>query len=280
MQPLAPQPARPPFSWKKGWLHAFAVAGLLVALSMTVFVLTSSRAIQVRILSEVGEAAVWSIPLTLAASYAYQTRRKILGVAMLVLAAILALALARSLMQIKARFADDAPMTAAERERPARDARTPSLCQAALGFSFPDPGPRFAPDPATEGRIQAKDTVGISKTWMWKSSGAGAILAQAFKGMGGTEESFRDFAVNVETGTAAAGHMSPVKKSLHWDGGGELTLTTASLENGVQVYVRCLTRGWEGDRPPLAVCLNTYTGKGDPLRAVRAGLSLAPCGDR
>jgi hypothetical protein len=279
MQPPA-QPTRPPFSWRKGWLHASAVAGLLVLLSLIAFIVTSSRAVQVRIISETTEAAVWSIPLTLAASYAYQTRRKILGGAMLLLAGILALALLRSLLQTAARFAEDAPMTAAERERPARDASQPRLCQTALGFSFPDPGPPYAPDPATEERIQAKDTVGISKTWVWKGSGAGAILVQAFRGTGGTEDSFRDFAVNVETGVAAAGHMSPVKKSLHWDGGGELTLTTASLENGVQVYVRCLTRSREGDRPPLAVCLNTYTGKGDPLRALRAGLSVAPCGDQ
>jgi hypothetical protein len=169
-------------------------------------------------------------------------------------------------------------MTAAERERPARDPRSPRLCQAALGFSFPDPGPPYAPDPAAEEKIQTKDTSGVSKTWMWKGSGAGAIIVQAFKGTGGTEASFRDFAANVETGVTEAGRMSPVDKSLRWDGGGELTLAATSLANGVQVHVRCLSRDREGDRPPLAVCLQTFTRADDPLRAVRAGLSVSACG--
>jgi hypothetical protein len=277
MQPLA-QPARPSFSWRKGWLHVSAIAGLLVALGVIAFALTSSRVVQVRIVSEITESIVWSIPLILAASYAYQTRRKLLVGVLLVLTGILALALLRSVLQTAASFADDAPMTAAERERPARDASQPRLCQAALGFSFPDPGPPYAPDPAAEERIQTKDTAGIWKTWVWKGSGAGAILVQAFKGTGGTEASFRDFATNIETGVTAAGRMSPVDKSLRWDGGGELTLATTSLANGAQVHVRCLSRDREGDRHALAVCLHTYTGKGDPLRTVRAGLSVSACG--
>jgi hypothetical protein len=277
MQPLA-QPARPPFSWRKGWLHVSAVAGLLVALGVIAFALTSSRVVQVRIVSEITESIVWSIPLILAASYAYQTRRKLLVGMLLVLAGILALALLRSLLQT-ASYADNAPLTAGERERPARDAQAPRLCQAALGFSFPDPGPPYAPDPAAEEKLQSKDTPDTIKSWAWKGSGVGVIIVQAFKGTGDTETSFRDFAGNVETGITAAGHMSPPEKSLRWMGdGGELTLTTARLDNRVQVHIRCLSRGREGDRPPLAVCLHTYTGAGDPLRTVRAGLSVSPCG--
>lgn len=282
MQPLV-QAERPSFSWRKGLLHAAAVAAQFVVLGRIALAFVPFQAIQVQILSTLVEWGFWATLLALAASYAWQTRRAILGGFVLLLAVALVLGVLRSI-RTAARSAGEAPLTAAERERPARDASHSRLCQAALGFSFPDPGPPYGPEAAAEAKLAAKlQTTGAPdtiKAWVWKGSGAGAIIVEAFKGTGGTEAGFRQLAATVEAGITRTVRLSPQEKSFRWSSdGGELTFTGTSFDNRVQVHFRCLSRGREGSLPPLAVCLQTYTGKdGDPLRKVRDGLAVTACG--
>jgi hypothetical protein len=82
----------------------------------------------------------------------------------------------------------------------------------------------------------------------------------------------------VKEGFVESGKVSLADERLHWtDGHGEYTVS-ASHVNGVRIRMRCLSRGPAGDRPPLAVCLQTFTGDGEALREVEAGLEVAACG--
>lgn len=280
MQSLA-QPERPLFSWKKGALHAFAAAAVLgVLASIAAAGLTPQASYQFG--RAIARDLLWTFAFAFVASYGFQTRRKVLGWVMLFLTVIVVGADGAILFQTAHRLAaDDGPLTEAEKARPARDARQPRLCQAALGLSFPDPGKAFAPAAALEERLRSQepDPQHVAK-WAWESSETGEhILLRVNRGLGDTEKGFRDFAADFKNGLANTPGVKVAGESLRWtQGRGEYDLT-ANMENGVQLQSRCLARGREGDLPPLTACLQTFTGEGDPLRAVRDGLDVRGCGN-
>jgi hypothetical protein len=277
MQPLA-QSERPLFSWKKGALHAFAAAAALGVLTLIAAAgLTPQASYQFG--RAIARDLLWTFAFAFVATYGFQTRRKVLGWVMLILTVIVVGADGTILFQTAHRLtADNAPLTAAEKARPARDARQPRLCQAALGVSFPDPGKAFAPATALEERLRAQETDPKVAKWVWESSETeNHIILRAMRGLG-TEQGFRDFAADFTGSLAKTPGVKMAGESLHWTGErGEYDLT-ADMENGIHLQSHCLARGRKGDLPPLTACLQTFTGEGDPLRDIRNGLDVRGCG--
>jgi hypothetical protein len=278
MQPVA-FAARPSFSWKKGLLHGLAAVAVFLFVGM-VFASVGAFGDQS---GKIGEAAgrqmVIAFLLAVAASYGFQSGKTLLGLAMTVLVALLLAFQIFLFARIARQHAGASPMTAAEKEHPARETGRPRLCQSALGFSFPDPGGDFAPAPDLEARLQKPGFPANASQWVWTSSGTGErILVQAIKGVGRTEGDFNDFTAGVKNGLTSSGKVSLADERLHWtDGHGEYTVS-GSFTNGVHLQMRCLSRGPEGGHPPLAVCLQTFTAGGEALREVEAGLEVAACG--
>jgi hypothetical protein len=277
MQPVA-MIARPSFSWKKGLLHAVGVLAVFMFLGM-IFAATGAFGNQSE---KIGEAAgrqmVLAFLLAVAASYGFQTEKKALGLGM---AALLMLLLAYQVVlfsRVARNTADSSPMTAAEQENPAREASRPRFCQSTLGFSFPVAGGNFVLSGLEEKSPKAALPPNVSR-WLWTSPVTGQrILVQAIKGIGRTEEDFTDFTRGLKKGLNESGKASLADEHQTWTNGrGEFTIT-GRFTNGVHLRMRCLSRGPAGDRPPLTVCLQTFTGTEDDLQDVGAGLELAPCG--
>jgi hypothetical protein len=278
MQPAA-QFARPSFSWEKGLLHGLAVLVVFLVLGMIFAGAGAFGEESDKVAEAAGRQMALAALLAVAASYGFQTGKALLGLAMTVLVALLLAFQIVLFARIARSQADAGPMKAAEKEHPAREASRPRLCQTALGFSFPDPGEAFAPSPSLEEKLRTQGLPANAGLWMWTSSGTGErILVQAIKGIGWTESSFSSFTAGVKKGLAESGKVSLADERLHWtEGRGEYTVS-GSLANGVHIQMRCLSRGQDGNRPPLAVCLQTFTGDGEALREVGAGLEVAACG--
>jgi hypothetical protein len=174
-------------------------------------------------------------------------------------------------------IADNRPMTAAERELPAREESRPRLCQSALGFSFPDPGGNFGvPD---EPASKPEQPANVSQ-WQWMSLG-GRILVQATKGVGRTEDGFRAFTAELKERLQYGNAMLRNDRLLWTDGRGEFTVSSR-LPNGTDLRIRCVSHGPAGDRPPLTVCLQIINSgmlidDRNDLREVAEGLEAAPC---
>ena len=124
MQPLV-QSERPPFSWIKGALHAFAAAMALVVLnSFAAAGLSPQRSIQLG--RATGTDLLWTFLFAFTASYGFQAGRKKLGWVMLSLTVVLIVADCALLSRTTRRLMDDnRPLTAAERtdEADVRSAR-------------------------------------------------------------------------------------------------------------------------------------------------------------
>jgi hypothetical protein len=279
MQPIAFY-AKRSFSWKKGILHGLAVIVVFMVLGM-IFAATGAFGDDAgKIGEQAGGQMFLASLLAIVASYGFQTEKKGLGAVMLGLVGLLLVYQIVGFIRIARDQADSAPLTAAERQRPAPARSQTRLCHPALGFSFPDPGPSFGVSEALEERSGAADTPANLGQWMWENEDTGErILVQVIKGVGRTESSFRDFAAGLKRGFTKNGRASIETESLQWNAGrGEFNLT-ASAPNGAHVESRCLARGPQGYRPPIAVCVQTIVGTGDPLREIRAGLDVVACAD-
>lgn len=277
MQPIALY-AKRSFSWKKGILHGLAVIVVFMALG-TIFAATGAFGDDAgKVGEQAGGQMVLAFLLAVAASYGFQTEKKGLGTVMLGLVGLLLVRQIFGFIQIARDKADSAPLTVAEKQRPALSGSQSRFCHPALGFSFPDPGPDFAVSEDLEEKLRSADTPANLNRWIWENSDTGErILVQVIKGVGRTESSFRDFTAGLKRGFTKNGRVSIQTESLQWNAvRGEFNLT-ASLANGVYVESRCLSRGPQGYRPPIAVCVQTIAGTGDPLRKIRAGLEVAAC---
>ncbi len=270
--------ARPSFSWKKGLLHSVVVIAVFMLLGMIFAGFGAFGNQSDKIGEAAGEQLLLAFALAFAASYGFQTEKKVLGGLMLVLVTLL-LAFQAHLFyrayRVARNIADSGPMTSSEKEYPAREATRPRICQSSLGFSFPDPGDLSDPASAEDPARKSKPPANISR-WMWMSGG-GRIIVQAIKGMGRTEGDFRTFTTGLKEGFEESGGATTADENLVWtDGRGDFTIS-ANFLNGTHLHMRCLSRGPDGDRSPLTVCLQTFTGAEDGLRKVEAGLEVAPC---
>lgn len=279
MQRIAMVAARPSFSLAKGCLHGVAVIAVFMLVGMA-FAATGAFGDQSDKAAEIaGQQLFVAFLLAIVASYGFQTGKKVLGGVMLGLVALLLSYQVFFFSRVARNVADATPMTAAEKKYPESGEDRPRLCQAALGFSFPNPPGAFGfsdssrLDPAREPRLPAN----VSR-WVWTSPGKGErIVVQAIKGVGRTEDGFRTFTAGLKQGLEENGVASMTGDRLRWmDGRGEFNVSGRST-NGTRLQTRCLSRGPAGSRSPLTVCIQTFTGAESDLQEVEAGLELAPC---
>lgn len=276
MQPVV-MIARPSFSWKKGFLHSVAVCAVFMLVG-GIFAAAGAFGEQI---DSVGEAAGQQLALAFllafVASYGFQTEKRALGQVMLGLVVLLLIYHVYFFVRTTHNIADSRPMTAAERELPAREGSRPRLCQSALGFSFPDPAGNFY-EPAPKPLLPAN----VSQ-WQWMVPRADErIVVQATKGAGRTEDGFRAFTAELKGGFKYRGAMLGEGRVVWTNDRGEFTVSGRSPE-GDDLAIRCVSLGPAGDRPPLTVCLQIFSlgmrvnNKND-LREVAEGLEAVPCG--
>lgn len=266
-----------------GLLHGILSAVVFVALDLAFFgVGTFGGSSAHELVAAVAKVAAWSFVLAVVASFAFQTRRRTFGgLVLFLLAGLFVLqlfVLTRMVHTVHALENAANPLTVEERGRPAPEGSGSRFCQPALAFSFPAPGAKMVPDMALEQKAAQQSNPYLS-FWAWHDPISKTRLSVlAGKGFGNNEASFRAFVAGFKDSLTAdaAGHLGP--EQLHWrDQGGELTISgTDGASNRLEM--RCLSRGFEGEAPPVLVCVQTASQGADSLRQVRTGLSLAPCG--
>jgi hypothetical protein len=262
----------------RGLLHGVMGFAVFLVLAMA-FVGTEPFGGSIGELTEAASKyAIWGFLLALLASYAFQTSRRTLGSLMLfVMVGLFVFQLFALTRIAHARRDDNSPLTQIEREQPSPGAAG-RLCQPALAFSFPAPDRRFAPVAAKEGPGNLGDP--YRTQWDWQDRRTGELLlVQVTKGAGRDEASLRSFAAGFKRSLVQGNpNVQLGPEDLRWtEPSGEFTLSFSRGEE--QMDVRCLSRMAEDETPPILICVQTTVREGiDPLRQVRTGLSLAPCG--
>lgn len=273
------------FHLGRGLLHGILSAVVFVALDVAFFGTGAFSGSSAQGLgAEVGKMAGWAFGLALVASYAFQTRRRALGGLMLFLLTglfVLQLfVLTRRVHTIRALENAASPLTVAERGRPEPGGSSGRFCQPALAFSFPAPGNNMVPDLALEQRIRRHDP--YATFWAWSDPIThNRLTIVAGKGVENKESSFRSFIAGFRESLSADAASQLGPEEIRWrDEGGELNLA-GTVGGSNRLELRCLSRGLEGEAPPVVVCAQTMSSispGADTLRQVRTGLSLAPCG--
>ncbi|HKI04336.1 MAG TPA: hypothetical protein VKK31_20330 [Thermoanaerobaculia bacterium] len=268
---------REDFHLGRGLLHGVLGFAVFTALGMA-FAGTGTFGGSLQKLAEtVGRQGFWALVLSFLASYGFQTSRRTLGSLMLLVVGTLFVFHLYVLTRLAHAQQDaDAPLTAAEKRRPAPAGSGGRVCQPALAFSFPSPGPGFAPAEALERQVRQNDPYLIQ--WIWEDRQTGDRLHfQVAKGAGRNESAFRAFAAGIKREVGANPGVTIGPEELLWTKeSGELEISATAGDR--QIETRCLSRGFEGETPPIVACAQTTAGSADGLRQVRTGLSLAPCG--
>jgi hypothetical protein len=269
----------------RGLLHGILGAVVFVALDVAFFGTGTFSGNSAQGLgTEVGKMAGWAFVLAFVASYAIQTRRRALGGLTLFLVAglfVLQLfVLTRMVHTVHALENAASPLTVVERSRPAPAGSSGRFCQPALAFSFPSPGNNMFPDRALEQKVRQNDP--YATFWSWHDPVANTRLTiVAGKGVENKEASFRSFISGFKETLFAGPASQAGPEEVRWrDEGGELNLA-GTVGDSNRLEIRCLSRGLEGEAPPVVVCAQTMapiSAGADVLRQVRTGLSLAPCG--
>lgn len=144
-----------------------------------------------------------------------------------------------------------------------------------FGFSLPQPGPDFAPDPAAQHQMDSlmSGERGLV-AWVLRSASSGeVVIVQVTKGTRADETTFRAFARGVQR-TAGKGEGTQVlMDSVSWAAGTGEYRYAAHAANGAYVQIRCLphTTGRAG----LIVCITTGSADPQGLDFVRNGLAFA-----
>jgi hypothetical protein len=280
---MAMSTAERDFHIGRGLLHGILGAVVFVALDVAFFGMgTFSGNSAHELGAAMGKVAAWAFVLAVVASFAFQTRRRTFGgLVLFLLAGLFVLqlfVLTRMVHTVHALENAANPLTVEERGRPAPQGGR--FCQSALAFSFPAPGGGMTPDTNLEQKVAAiQQTNPYVTSWGWHDPVNNTHLTVlAGKGFGNDEASFRSFVAGFKDSLTAdaASHLGP--EQLQWrDQGGELTISgTDGASN--RLDMRCLSRGFEGEAPPVLVCVQTASQSGDSLRQLRTGLSLGPCG--
>jgi hypothetical protein len=269
--------ARPSFSLKKGFLHAVAASAVFMLVGM-IFAFTGAFGNQIdRVGEAAGQQLALAFLLAFVASYGFQTEKRALGWIMLGLVVLLLAYHINFFVRITHDIADNRPMTAAERELPAREGSRPRLCQSALGFSFPASDFAVPYEPERKPELPAN----VSQ-WQWMIPGTGKrILVQATQGVGRTEDGFRAFTAALKERLEYNNAMLGNGRVLWTDGRGEFSVSGMG-PNGWDLRIRCVSHGPAGDRPPLTVCLQIINAgmvinDRNDLREVAEGLEAVPC---
>jgi hypothetical protein len=275
---------RAEFSWKRGLLHAVVATALFFALGLIVFLAvvgSHGSDLDRQVGQGVGMLGFWVFLFTFVATYSFQTGKKVLGILMLLLLCAVFAGLLNFLLRLPRAHVEAGPLTAGEKIRPFRVVSTSRWCQPAFGLSFPDPGIDFNADKAVQQQLQlqSEKLPDEMAQWAWRDTRTGQLLIlQTFKGVGGAEGDFRNLVAGIKHGIGRSGNITLSDENLQWmDDHGELTLTATNDQSGVRLQARCTSRGPDGKSPAKAACVVTTTRAGDPLRGVRAGLTLAPC---
>ena len=266
-------------------LHGILGAVVFVALDVAFFGMgTFSGNSAHELGTSMGKVAGWAFVLAVVASFAFQTRRRTFGgLVLFLLAGLFVLqlfVLTRMVHTVHALENAASPLTVEERGRPAAEGGGGRFCQPALAFSFPAPGSNMVPDTALEQRTAAiQQTNPYVTSWSWHDPvGHARVVVLAGKGFGNDEASFRSFIAGFKDSLTANAASQLGPEQLQWrDQGGELTISGTDGAS-TRFDMRCLSRGFEGEAPPVLVCVQTAAQGGDSLRQVRTGLSLAPCG--
>lgn len=263
----------------RGLLHGVLGFAVFMALAMA-FTGTEPFGGSLEKLAEaVARQAFWAFLLALGASYAFQTSRRTLGGLLLLVTVGLFVFQLYALTRIaQAQQNADSPLTLTERSRPGVSSRSSRLCQPALAFSVPMPPPRFIPAADTGGPGSLNDP--YFAQWIWEDPRTKeSLFVQATKTAGRDEASFRTFTGGFKGSLARRNPSIQVgPEDVRWtEQSGEYTTYFTLGEERMEV--RCLSRKAEDEAPPILVCVQTTVRQGaDPLRQVRTGLSLAPCG--
>jgi hypothetical protein len=278
VKPMAMSKPEHDFFLGKALLHGLVAMIVFVALGMAFAGAGAFGGDTEKLAEAAGKQSGWAFLLALVASYGYQTGKRLLGNLMLFLVAVLFVFQLYTFVHVAQSRTDvDAPLTAAEKQRPALAGSGGRLCQPVLALSFPAPGGGFAASEALERQLDPK-LLGVNLAqWVWEDSSTGErLIVQAARGAGRDERTFRAFAAGVKKGIAKNPNASILEEDLRWsEGYGELNLSY--FLGATQLNTRCLGRGPEDEAPSIAACVQTVTSNGKALRQVRTGFSLGPC---
>ncbi len=263
----------------RGLLHGVLGFAVSTALAMSFTGTEPFGGSMEKLAEAAAKQAAWFFLLALLASYAFQTSRRTLGSLLLMVMVGLFVFQLFSLTRIAhARQDEESPLTLTERRPPSPAGRGDRFCQPALAFSFPTPDRRFRPVEDEKGPGNQNDP--FFAQWTWKDPRTQeTLLVRATKVAGRDEASFRTFTDGFR-GSLTRRHPNALvgPEDVRWtEQSGEYT--TYFTQGEERTEVRCLSRMAEGETPPVVVCTETTAVPGtDPLRQVRTGLSLGPCG--
>src|SRR3982751_4916890 len=228
--------AGPSFSWVKGAFHGLGVIAVFMLVGMG-FAATGAFGNQADRTAEIaGQQIFVAFLLAIAASYGFQTEKKVLGGVMLGLVALLLAYQVLFFSRVARDVADVTPMTEAEKKNPEYEEDHPRLCQAALGFSFPTPHGSFGFYDSNRSDPQEPKLPANVSRWVLSRPGTGErIVVQAIKGIGRTEGGFRAFTTGLKQGLEEDGGASMTGDRVLWtDGRGEFNVS-GRFTNGTRL---------------------------------------------
>ena len=144
-----------------------------------------------------------------------------------------------------------------------------------FGFSLPQPGPDFAPDPVAQQQMDSlmRGERGLV-AWVLRSTSSGeVVIVQVTKGTRADETTFRAFARGVQRSAGKGEGTQVLRDSVSWAAGTGEYLYSAHAANGAYVQIRCLPHTTAGTG--LIVCITTGSADPQGLDFVRNGLAFA-----
>ena len=147
-----------------------------------------------------------------------------------------------------------------------------SVRNTALGFAFPNPGPKFIVDSSFP-RQTAESFGGQMPpdylVWALRdTAGHQAVMMQAIRIPGITEEQFRNFASGMRSKTA---NSRVLRDEMVWDNTRREAVFAFQHPNGLYMVTRCVSR----TKPDYILCLATYSGDSTGLANVSKGLAFS-----
>lgn len=264
-------PPRPPFSWRRGLVHAALVLAVIVVAGA---VLAGAGLVEdpQRFGEGVGRFAVAALIVAWGVSYLAQTgRRRAAWALALGTTALVAALIAYAFLSLEggARLAPaeraDLALVNADDER--------WLEHPALGFAVRHPGPSFEPAPDVSAALAASDAEEGMATWGYVDRTTGEALAvMAVKGVESRKE-LDGFLRGFRESLGRAG-ATVQREEVAWTADRrEIRLDLALDESGTRVSIRGLGAAALGpDRAPFLIAVLATTD--DPARAATLVESL------
>lgn len=170
-----------------------------------------------------------------------------------------------------------APFSSAELRELAR--RSSRICNPAIGFSFPDPGPQLVANSEAQVRMSPTrkyDGVRGRHSWVFSASRevGSSLVVEVVKGSDATQTSLQTFAHGLRRFLIEQGGVVEDQSFLWVDGRYAYSLAINVPGRG-RLSVRCLSSGnrWK----PIIVCLQATGVTRESLQTVVEGLALGGC---